>query len=77
MKFLRAWLLTGIFLLNATLSADKTWSDIVGSVFGHFPPSKRFNGAKLQLSWFDTFIPKKLDDNSSDEHMRQYSRPYL
>ncbi|KAL8148228.1 serine/threonine-protein phosphatase 7 long form homolog [Apium graveolens] len=64
-------------VIGATPSADEAWPDFVGSVFGHFPPSDRFNGSRLQLSWFDTFIPKKLDDNASDEEIRHYTRSYL
>ncbi|KAL8090395.1 hypothetical protein AgCh_039754 [Apium graveolens] len=33
-------------VIGATLSVDEAWSDIVGSVFGHFPPSDRFNGSR-------------------------------
>lgn len=49
--------LTGLFndrdpVFCAILTADADWPEVVESVFGYRPPKTRFNGARLQLSWF-------------------------
>ncbi|KAL8090544.1 hypothetical protein AgCh_039842 [Apium graveolens] len=64
-------------VIGVTPTVDEEWSAIVGSVFGHHPPRDQFNGSRLQLSWFDYFIPKELGDNESDEDLRQYTRSYI
>lgn len=67
----------GEAVIGAIQEPGMSWPDIVASVFGHLPPSARFNGARLQLSWFETFIPPQLDDDASDEELRRYTRFYL
>lgn len=53
-----------------------SWSDIVGHVFGQSPPTNRFNGARLQLSWFQSVFPSLADDASEEELIR-YTQSYL
>lgn len=64
-------------VIGVTPGSDTSWANIVGNVFGHTPAANRFNGARLQLSWFDDILPKKLEDDASDEEMRDYTRSYL
>ncbi|KAL8120613.1 hypothetical protein AgCh_017691 [Apium graveolens] len=70
-------LVNGDPVIGVTSTVDEEWFAIVGSVFGHYPPRNRFNDYMLQLSWFDSFIPKELGDNASDEDLRQYTRSYI
>lgn len=54
-----------------------SWADVVNSVFGSTPPSNRFNGSRLQLSWFGTILPDQINDDTSDEVLGRYTRFYL
>ncbi|KAL8131804.1 hypothetical protein AgCh_007647 [Apium graveolens] len=54
-----------------------SWEDIVNSVFGASPPKTRFNGSRLQLSWFQSILPAQLNDDTSDKVLGRYTKFYL
>ncbi|KAK1398661.1 hypothetical protein POM88_008524 [Heracleum sosnowskyi] len=56
---------------------NMTWPKTVGSIFGHVPEPKRFNGSRLQLSWFASIAPHSLPQHASGEELRHYTRCYL
>lgn len=58
-------------------SPNMTWVDTVGSIFGAVPPTSRFNGSRLQLSWFSSTTRHTLSEDASDDEVRHHTRCYL
>ena len=56
---------------------DMSWRGYVESIFGHAPDVERFNGARLQLSFFSSITPHVLPDGASVEELTHYTRCYL
>ncbi|KAK1393053.1 hypothetical protein POM88_012109 [Heracleum sosnowskyi] len=56
---------------------DMTWPQIIGSIFGREPDITRFNGSRIQLSWFAQATTHRLPEDASDDMLRHHIRFYL